>query len=87
MNLIFIFDNIPFYTKKEWNTYTFVGDNMNMLEYGSIGLGPAISSSSSGGFSSFFFLLRLGLGGRATSFLDIPATSYNYFLCMSMLGN
>jgi hypothetical protein len=39
------------------NTYGFVGEKMNMDEYGSMGLGPVMSSSSSVFFSSSFLLL------------------------------
>jgi len=43
--------------KKRRNTYGFVGEKINMDEYGSMGLGPVMSSSSSVFFSSSFLLL------------------------------
>jgi hypothetical protein len=39
------------------NTYGLVGEKINMDEYGSMGLGPVMSSSSSAFFSSSFLLL------------------------------
>jgi hypothetical protein len=38
------------------NTYGLVGEKINMDEYGSMGLGPVMSSSSSAFFSSTFLL-------------------------------
>jgi len=47
--------------KKRRNTYGFVGEKINMDEYGSMGLGPVMSSSSSSVFFSSSFLLLFPL--------------------------
>lgn len=52
--------------KKRRSTYGFVGEKINMDEYGSMGLGPVISSSSSVFFSSSFLLLFPLLLSRQT---------------------